>query len=83
MEITHEQRLEILKSYNDLRNALQTLDECQDLWVSDVNRLQTLEFVLRTTLKFTRSMASTKINQDTLSGFWVARTRSRYFLRHT
>jgi len=52
MELTHEQRLEFLKSYNDLRNILQTLWECQDLWMSDLRKLEDLQSTMHRTLKF-------------------------------
>ena len=52
MELTNEQRLEFLKSYNDLRNILQTLWECQDLWMSDMRKLEDLQCVMHRVLKF-------------------------------
>ena len=52
MEITHEQRLEFLKSYNDLRNILQTLWECQDLWMSDMRKLEDLQCTMHRVMKF-------------------------------
>ena len=53
MNITHEDRVEFLKSFNDLRNALQTMHECQDIWLSDIGKLEHLEYLLKKTLKFT------------------------------
>lgn len=52
MILTNEQRLEFLKSYNDLRSIVQTIHECQDLWVSDLRKLEELEGLLHTALKF-------------------------------
>jgi uncharacterized protein YehS (DUF1456 family) len=52
MELTHEQRLEFLKSYNDLRNIIQTIWECQDLWMSDVRKLEDLQSQMHSVLKF-------------------------------
>ena len=52
MELTHEQRLEFLKSYNDLRNTIQTIWECQDLWMSDVRKLEDLQSQMHSVLKF-------------------------------
>lgn len=52
MELTHEQRLEFLKSYNDLRNIIQTIWECQDLWMSDVRKLEDLQNLMLSVLKF-------------------------------
>jgi len=52
MKLTHEQRLEFLKSYNDLRNIIQTIWECQDLWMSDVRKLEDLQNQMHSVLKF-------------------------------
>ncbi len=40
--ITQEQRRELLESHNELRSALQTIWECQDLWMSDVTNIERL-----------------------------------------
>lgn len=52
MELTHEQRLEFLKAYNDLRSTLQNIHECQDIWLSDVGKLEHLEYLIRRTMQF-------------------------------
>jgi len=52
MEITNEQRLDMLKSYNDLRNTLQTICDCNDLWMSDVGKLEKLQSDLYRIFKF-------------------------------
>ena len=52
MEITNEQRLDMLKSYNDLRNTLQTIYDCNDLWMSDVGKLEGLQCDLHRIFKF-------------------------------
>ena len=52
MEIKHEERLEFLKSYNDLRTILQTIWECQDLWMSDMRKLEDLQCTLSRVMKF-------------------------------
>lgn len=52
MEITHEERLEFLNAHNDLRNVIQTLHECQDLWLSDVGKLEKIESLMHRVLKF-------------------------------
>ena len=52
MNITHEERLEFLKAHNDLRNVIQTLHECQDLWLSDVGKLEKIECLMHRVLKF-------------------------------
>ena len=52
MNITHEQRVKFLEAHNDLRTALQTIHECGDLWMSDVRKLENLEHLLHSILKF-------------------------------
>jgi hypothetical protein len=52
MELTHEQRTAFLKSYNELRSTIQTIWECQDLWMSDVRKLEDLQNLMQTTMKF-------------------------------
>ena len=52
MKLTHEQRVAFLKSYNELRSTLQTLWECQDLWMSDVRKLENLQCLMHRVLKF-------------------------------
>ena len=47
-------RRELLESYNELRTALQTLWECNDLWVSDLRNLETLMHRMQQTLQFQR-----------------------------
>ena len=42
MNITHEERVKFLKAHNDLKNMVQTIHECGDLWVSDVRKLESL-----------------------------------------
>ena len=52
MEITHEQRLDLLKAYNHLRNMMQTIYDCNDLWMSDVGKLERLQCDLHRIFKF-------------------------------
>ena len=52
MNITHDYRLELLKAHNDLKSILMTIHECNDLWISDVGKLETLECILHRVLKF-------------------------------
>ena len=52
MEVTHEQRLELLKAHNDLKDILQTIWDCQDIWMSDVGKLESLYSDLHRILKF-------------------------------
>ena len=52
MNITHEERVEFLKAHNDLKNIVQTLHECSDLWMSDVRKLEKIECLMHRVLKF-------------------------------
>ena len=52
--ITEEQRRELLESHNELRTTLQTIWECNDLWMSDVAKLEKLMHQLHQHLKFVR-----------------------------
>jgi hypothetical protein len=50
--ITQAQRMDLLNSYNKLRDALQTIWDCHDIWLSDVRHLENLQIELQRTLKF-------------------------------
>ena len=50
--ITQEQRREFLESHNELRTVLGTIWECNDLWMSDVAKLEKLLHRLHQNLKF-------------------------------
>ena len=52
--ITEEQRREFLESHNELRTVLHTIWECNDLWMSDVAKLEKLMHRLHQSLKFVR-----------------------------
>lgn len=52
MNITHEERVKFLKAHNDLKHMLMTIHECGDLWVSDVRKLESLEHLLHSIMKF-------------------------------
>lgn len=54
MEITHEDRVKLLKAHNDLRNILQTIHDCQDMFISDVGKLERIQYELSNIFKFTR-----------------------------
>ena len=56
MNITHEERVKFLKAHNDLKNMVQTIHECGDLWVSDVRKLESLEHLLHSVMKFVHQM---------------------------
>ena len=38
--ITQAQRMDLLNSHNKLRDALQTIWDCHDIWLSDVRHLE-------------------------------------------
>ena len=52
MDISHEERLEFLNAHNDLKNIVQTLHDCNDLWMSDVGKLERIECLMHRVLKF-------------------------------
>ena len=52
MEITSEQRLELLKAHNDLKDILQNIWDCQDIWMSDVGKLERIQCYLHRIFKF-------------------------------
>ena len=54
MEITHEDRVKLLKAHNDLRNILQTIYDCQDMFISDLGKLERIQYELSNIFKFTR-----------------------------
>ena len=56
MNITHEERVKFLNAHNELKNMIQTLHECGDLWVSDVRKLENLEHLLHSVMKFVPQM---------------------------
>ena len=52
MEVTSEQRLELLKAHNDLKDILSTIHDCQDIWMSDVGKLECIQCYLHRIFKF-------------------------------
>lgn len=50
--IKHQDRIKLLESYNELLSILTTIQECNDLWLSDVGKLQSLDYRLRSILGF-------------------------------
>lgn len=56
INITHEERLQFLKAHNDIKNMLQTMYECNDVWLSDLGRLEEIQCLLHRVMKFTQSL---------------------------
>ena len=56
MNITHEERVEFLNAHNDLKSMLMTVHESNDLWISDVGKLEKLECLLHRVMKFVPQM---------------------------
>ena len=54
MQITKQERLDFLKSCNDLKQIIVTLHECNDIWVSSVGDLESLEYLMKKVFKFKR-----------------------------
>jgi len=52
LSLSKEDRLQLLKGYNELKNAMDTLDECQDLWLSDMRNIRELMCNLHEKLNF-------------------------------
>ncbi len=52
IKLTEEQRREFLQSHNDLHHMLHTIWETNDLWMSDVAKLEKLRCLLHQTLQF-------------------------------
>ena len=50
--INHADRVKLLEAYNDLNSVLTNIQECNDLWLSDVGKLQSLDYKLRSILQF-------------------------------
>ena len=38
--VKDDDRRQLLKAHNDLRNMISTLHECNDIWMSDVGKLE-------------------------------------------
>ena len=43
MKVTHDNRLKLLKAHNDLKDILSTIHDCQDIWMSDVGKLERIQ----------------------------------------
>jgi len=54
MIISHEDRLKLLKAHNDLMGVLQTIHDCQDMFISDVGKLERIQSELSNIFKFIR-----------------------------
>jgi hypothetical protein len=54
MNISHEERIKLLKAHNDLRDVLQTIHDCQDMFISDVGKLERIQSELSNIFKFVR-----------------------------
>ena len=52
MHIAHDDRLALLKAHNDLKTILQTIWDCQDIWMSDVGKFESLYCDLHRIFKF-------------------------------
>jgi len=51
--LTDKQRRDFLRAHNELRNIISTIQECNDLWVSDLAKMERLQHLLHDTLKCT------------------------------
>ena len=53
--LSREDRIELLKGYNELKDSVSTLEECQDMWLSDLKNIRNFMCVLHKKLNFTSS----------------------------
>ena len=44
IELTPEETNGLIKQINDLDRILSSIHECQDLWLSDIGKLETLKY---------------------------------------
>ena len=44
IELTPEETTGFIKQINDLDTILSSIHECQDLWLSDIGKLETLKY---------------------------------------
>ena len=51
--VKDEDRRQLLKAHNDLRDMITTIHETSDMWLSDVGKLEHLQHMLHHALKFT------------------------------
>jgi len=51
-KISKADRNKLLKGFNDLRSALQTMEETQDVWLSDIRNMELLRMNLSYILDF-------------------------------
>tara|TARA_R100001480_G_scaffold46675_9_gene59903 strand:- start:423 stop:671 length:249 start_codon:yes stop_codon:yes gene_type:complete len=56
MYITDDERVEFLKAHNDIKNMVQTIHDCGDVWVSDLRKLENIEHLLHSVMKFVPQM---------------------------
>lgn len=52
--LSEEDRKDLLESHGHLRTILQTIWECNDLWMSDVGKLESLMYRMQNHLNFER-----------------------------
>ena len=51
--LTDKDRRDFLSAHNELRNILSTIQECNDLWVSDLAKLERMQHLMHHVMKFT------------------------------
>lgn len=45
-------REKMLKVYNELKDILDTIEQCHDLWISDIGKLENIMYTLRDEFNF-------------------------------
>ena len=51
--LTDKDRRDFLRAHNELRTTISTIQECNDLWMSDVAKPERLQHLLHHVMKFT------------------------------
>ena len=53
LKISKVDRLQLLRHFNELKQTLSNVEECYDLWLSDIANLQKLHCAMHQILQFT------------------------------
>ena len=57
--VKDEDRRQLLKAHNDLRNMITTIHECSDIWLSDIGKLEHLQHMLHHALSSPHLLTAT------------------------
>ena len=62
--VTREMRQTMLKIHNDLKDIKNTVEECNDMWLSDLRKMDAIIHTLHSEFEF-------KPPQKTGAGYWA------------